>query len=294
MQKSALERVRIALYLQREATRPELAELTGLSLVSCNQAMAELCRRGEANAIGLQASGGGRPVQAYRYNVDFSHGIYIRMQRQGALIVGTLELCNMSGNITSIQHTEFAYLRSESLDEWLDKATRKHKLSGIALETAEDILPSALILHLEARYRCPVLLLNTADALAARQDDELTLYFTPGEAPVCSLWRNGRAQHTGELSLLPLPTTWETLDYSDHTLVEEMVARLLVILTCTLAPKSIVLHAPFWTNRLTQRILFNASSKLHQDSISLQFCHISPGTASARLRAYAAFCFINN
>ncbi len=292
MHQSALERVRQALQKRGEATRPQLAHDTGLSLVSCNQAMAELCKRGEAQEAGVVPSGGGRPVMLYRLNAGHTHGAYFLAQRSGALVRGTLEICDMLGRHVHTDSAEFAYLGVESLDEWLDIATRHSPLFGISLQIPADILPAGLTEHLEARYKCPARQLNKADALADATDDTLTLYFTPGHAPVCSLRRGEKQIHTGELGLLPMPTAWGDLDYSDHTLVEEMISRVITILACTLAPARFVLYADFWTSRLTKRILFNTSAKLRQGSPALQFLHVTPAQATERLRHFACRCFM--
>ena len=66
----------------------------------------------------------------------------------------------------------------------------------------------------------------------------------------------------GFLKKRPLPAEWESLDYADHTLVEEMLARLLQLLICTISPAHIDLHADFWNDRLISRLNFNLSTKL--------------------------------
>lgn len=287
MPKSALERVREALRKRGEATRPQLAAETGLSLVSCNQAVATLCQLGEAQEAGLTPSGGGRPGKRYRINARFACRAYFKAERNGSLIHGELELYDMTGNLLRRHNAEYAYLSAESLDEWLDAATRHCGLYGISLEISSDIVPARMVEHLESRYRCPARILNTADALADDSENTLTLYISQGKSPVCSLRLGGKQQHTGELGLLPLPADWCTLDYSDHTLVEEMIARLVTILVCTLAPMRVVLFGDFWTNRLTKRIQFNVSAKLRQGVPLLHFRTITHPLAADRLRAFA-------
>lgn len=292
MSKSALQRVRHALYTLGKATRPRLAADTGLSLVSCNRAVAELCRLGEAEAIAHIPSGGGRPALLYQLNRRHAYGIYFKAQRLGTIVHGELEVQDMQGAQICVHRADFAYLGENSLDAWLDRETKQRSLYGIALEIATELQPPGLVRHLSSRYQCPVRLLNSADALADGCDNTLTLHFIPGQAPLCSMHRNGIQYHTGALELLPMPCAWAELDYSDHTMVEEMVARLLTILSCTLQPVQFALYADFWTPRLVNRIHFNASAKLRQDTLALQFAHISPRQAATRLRDYAHRCFL--
>ena len=283
----AIDKVRAALRELGEATRPQLAAATGLSLVSCNQAMAELCRLGEAQEMGIIPSGGGRPVLQYRLNARHAYTAYFKAERKGSLISVSLEVCDLNGTCLHAYQAEFAYLGKESLDAWLDSRRISHKLHRISLEIPPDILPAGLETHLESRYHCSARILNTADALADHEEDTLTLYIQQGQNPVCTLRRGGSHIHSGPLGLLPLPASWLTLDYSDHTLVEEMLARLITMLACTLAPSRFVLFADFWTPRLIKRVHFNVSSKLQQDTLHLHFRNISPAHAASKLRDFA-------
>ena len=60
-------------------------------------------------------------------------------------------------------------------------------------------------------------------------------------------------------------------------LVEEMLARLLQLLICTLSPARIDLHADFWNDRLITRLNFNLSTKLR--GITLPQLHFASTTA---------------
>ena len=69
-------------------------------------------------------------------------------------------------------------------------------------------------------------------------------------------------------------------------LVEEMLARLLQLLTCTMNPAHIDLHADFWNDRLISRLNFNLSTKLRgiDSPPQLHFATITPDKLSQLLR----------
>ena len=150
-------------------------------------------------------------------------------------------------------------IHAESLDEWLDAAARHHKLQRICLPPGLD---SSIRRHLQQRHSSSVHESSAAESLISGQDDTLTLLLLRGQAPQGALFRHGHVTPCPRLQHLPLPAAWESLDYADHTLVEEMLARLLQLLTCTLAPAHIELHADFWNDRLISRLNFNLSTKL--------------------------------
>ena len=60
-------------------------------------------------------------------------------------------------------------------------------------------------------------------------------------------------------------------------LVEEMLARLLQLLICTISPARIDLHADFWNDRLITRLTFNLGTKLR--GVALPQMHFATITA---------------
>lgn len=271
------------------ATCPELTEATGLSAVTVHREVAQLCAQGELRESEAAESRGGRRARVYVYEARYAQRAYMELRQEGAVTRVRLEITDLLGHLLSHSESTYAALETESLDGRLDTALRRARTAGIALhfmprrgEAEEQIRQ-----HLQLRYGCPVVCVCPAEALADAQDDTATLYLPRGAAPRCSMRRSGRAESAGRLDLLPLPCSWERLDYSDHTLVEEMVARLLQIISCTLAPGRIVLHADFWTTRLTERIRFNTASKLHGSAPRLSFRPCSAELALAAARALA-------
>lgn len=258
----------------RHATRPQMAAALGLSLVSANAAVAALEKEGVVIAGTRVPSGGGRPVQEYQFNERHASVVLITATPEAHCTRLRYELLDLYGRCISQKEARFAQLHAESLDEWLDTAARRQRLLRICLPPG---LCSSMLHHLQRRHTCPVQEYAVAESLASERENTLTLLFQRGMAPQGALRRHGFITPCPLLHLLPLPTDWETLDYADHTLVEEMLARLLQMLTCALNPASIDLHADFWNDRLISRLDFNLSTKLRglESAPALHFSTIS-------------------
>lgn len=280
------KRVRAAMRERGEATRPQLARATGLSQVLVGKVVAGMCAAGELQSLGEVSSGGGRPVELYRYL--YRPAVYFRAEAQGALLSGRLELLNHRGDVRHSEQAQFAMLHEQSLDDWLDALTRRHPLESITLEIPPGTPAEELRRHLQQRYLCPVRQVTPAMVLADEQENTITLCLPIGKEPTASIRRGSRSKSCGRLGLLPQPASWESLDYEDHTLVEEMIARLLLMLTCTLAPTGIILYAGFWTDRLTSRIRYNLSAKLKEaPAPRLNFRSITTAELDQRRRRYS-------
>lgn len=286
--KAMNSQARITQYMQqqRQSTRPQIAEAMGLSLVSTNAAVATLVKKGVMIAGETQPSGGGRPVQLYHFNPRHAAVALFTAEPETHCTRLHFELLDLYGQKIEEMQARFVQLHAESLDEWLDAITRHHKLQRICLPPG---LGSLVAEHLHQRYNCAVQELYTAESLAGRQEETLTLLLQQGQAPQGAMRRHGSTTPCPLLHLLPLPHDWETLDYSDHTLVEEMLARLLQLLTCTLTPRRICLYADFWNDRLISRINFNLSTKLRSLSTSphLHYAAITQEKISGHLRQAA-------
>ena len=244
---------------QKQATRPQIAAAVGLSLVSTNAVVAALEKEGILTAGAYIPSGGGRPVRVYHFNAGHAVVALITATPEAHCTLLRCELLNLNGKQIEQKEARFVQIHSESLDEWLDSAARHHRLQRICLPPG---LGRNLQAHLQRRHNCPVHEYSTAESLVSDKENTLTLLLLRGEAPQGALKRNHTVTPCPLLQHLPLPQDWASLDYADHAMVEEMLARLLQLLTCTLNPAHIILHADFWNDRLISRLNFNLSTKL--------------------------------
>ena len=282
-------RTRITSYMQqhKQATRPQLATALGLSLVSTNAAVAALVKKDILIPGSTISSGGGRPVQVYHFNPQHGAAVLVTAEAEAHCTRLHYEVLDLYGSVIEEKEARFVHLHGESLEEWLDATARHHRLQRICLPPG---LGGIMAAHLQQRYGCEVCELSEAEALAARQEETLVLLLRRGQPPLGAMNRNGHITPCPLLHLLSMPQDWESLDYSDHTLVEEMIARLLQLVTCTLTPWHIKLYSDFWNDRLVSRINFNLSTKLRGISIppQLHYATITPDKIVSQRRLLSA------
>lgn len=245
-----------------EATRPQLAAAAGLSLVTVNKAVSALCLQGVLRLKGTVASGGGRPVQLYAFHAGHAVCALFRAESEQGYLRGSMDITDMAGRVLRREEARFALLQEASLDDWLDRATRRRPLHRVALDLPPSLPETGMEAHLRARYACGVCRANPAAGLISERPQTMALYLPRHRAPQACLRRGELLISCDALHLLPLPADWATMDYDDHTLTEEMVSRLLLFLTATHAPARFELFADFWTERLQARIRYNLSAKL--------------------------------
>ena len=241
----------------------------------------ELRDRGEVREVGREKRGG-RPSPVYEYDRDYAARIYVQMRRSQGITRVQLERWDMAGEVQVSRAWNYAAVEQESLDGRLDELVSGQRVAGIGISSAPGDRPEQLPGHLSERYGCAVQYLNAAQALAQREEKGATIYLARGELPQGCIRQQGALCDLGRLDRLSLPVVWEELDYTDHTMVEEMVARLVQTISCIAAPQAIELHAAFWSSKLTQRIRFNVHSKLQGEDPPLRF---NPVDAMAAERA---------
>lgn len=255
---------RLTQYMQEagEAGRREMSAAIGVSHVMIGRMVQRLTEEGVLKETGYAPSGGGRPEKRYRYNGAHACVLLFRMNEEENR--GTLELLDMQGRLLEQQSARFTHLHAEILDGWLDALTRRwqRKVRHMALYVPQTHGIHELMTHLKQERGLNVLPLNAAEALADKRPHTLTLLCRQGMPPQAAYRSGAELLPCKHLHMLPLPDRWETMDYSDHTLTEEMICRLLQSLTCVLSPDSVVLYCDYLTERLISRIRYNLSAKL--------------------------------
>lgn len=249
-----------------KAGRPEIAAATGLSHVMVRRIVQQLCAEGLLTEAGYEESRGGRKSVLYRYEANHAVAALFRLIRNGTDYTGTLEYVDLQGNIKLQRQTDFRMIQAESIDEWLSETAsrRRWRPSAIMLNMPPEMESDATVMaqHLETTQSCPVSLCNTAEALDTGKADTLTLVLEQGRFPVGVMHGKDNTLCCNTLHALPLPAHWQHMNHEDHTLVEEMVSRLLQITACTLQPQHITIYSNFWTERLITRVHYNTSAKL--------------------------------
>lgn len=289
VKRSSKEIVRHALRECREASCPQLAKITALSRVTIGKALSSLEAEGRVERCNMADSSGGRPAQLYRYRIPrAARTCLFTLQRRGAVYVARMELLSQDGWVESTIEASFAYLDKGSFDQWLDNAHAQSSWKVLYC-IDENIEIAGFREHMKCRYGMTMRAMSIA-ALALRQEsDALALCFHPLRVPQAAIRKDGKSIDLPHIELLPQPADWKSLDYSDLSLVEEMIARLMLMLCCTHAPKRIYLYDQCWTDRLITRVKFNLASKLHNymNSPKLIFVNYPEADFREAMRAFA-------
>lgn len=284
MKKAAIDELRLALREQGQATRPALSAATGLSKVRVNQMVAQMVASGELIEGDLLRPMGGRPARLYRLAAEYAEHLLICITQDQGVYRVKLELLDALGGLKKTQERHYAHMETSSFSSILEPYEGRG-LQSVILCLAVDLRFAGLRSLVRKRCTCPLRIEELATALAERKEGALSIAFEKGGVPRAHYHQAGQLRRAGDISLLPMPDTWESLDYGDHTLLEEMVARLVLFLSCALSPSHVILHADFWNERLMKRLRFNCESKLKSGrSLPLCFLPLSGAEAEERLR----------
>jgi len=286
---SSKEIVRCLLQEYREASSPQLAKITGLSRVTVGKALMALEDEGRAERYHLADSSGGRPAWLYRYRVQREARVCLfTLQRRNSIYLIRMDILNQEGRIMKIKEASYSYLDEGSFDKWLDDAHAQ--ASWKVLYCFDNLIQiRGFRAHMKRRYGMRAQSLSIAELIIKNESDALALCFQRSRTPQAAIQKEGKCILLPHIGLLPQPIAWESLDYSDLSLVEEMMARLMLMICCTISAKRIYLYDQSWTERLISRIKFNLASKLHSyvDMPKLIFMTYPENYFREEMRAFA-------
>ncbi len=93
-----LELLRSALRSLRVVTKPQAAEVTGLSVVTVNTLMQELMEAGEAKLMAEGTSSGGRPAQQYAFCADYRLALAVYLHEEAGRDTMFIAVVDLLGN----------------------------------------------------------------------------------------------------------------------------------------------------------------------------------------------------
>jgi len=274
--------VRQALQNLREATRPQLAQSTGLSVVTVAAVLDRLIADDEAREGPLVPSNGGRPSHLYRFNADRSHVLGVFTRETDGFDTVYLRAANLYGEVVDAVEERRDAVDLNALQDPIDTMMARRpsiRALGLGLPgTAESgvvvsndypaLVGVPVVDHFRRRYGIPVSIENDVNAAAAgfgRRHPQVSgttvyLYFPRKYPPGAGLLidgklHRGRSGWAGEVGHLPLGVPW-----GDPGLFEEITrGSLAVALTVTavaavLNPDTVVLHGEFLTSGYEEAI----------------------------------------
>lgn len=282
-----MDSLRQALRIRRRATRAELAEETGLSVMTIGKLLREMEMRGEVRQEESHVSGGGRPSMTAVYQGDYAHFAVIGIAQEAGENACYVGIFNLFGERLKLERHILKEVRENSFDPFLAQAIKdgyRLKLVAFALPGEaegdcvflcdfEGLLYSRFLPGIRARFGIETLFENDVNAAVfghdfegKRADVAAGIYFPKRFYPGAGIVTGGEILHgrrhfAGEIAFIQGHEAWKALDYSDHEAVTRMIGPLITTMACVLAPEGVVLYGDFFTPELTQML----HEKVRQD-----------------------------
>jgi hypothetical protein len=276
-----LNKVRSALKVAGTATKPQLAEITGLSVVTVNSLVNTLIDTGEILPDVILNSEGGRPAASFSYNSNFRTVLAIYMHEYRGQDTAFYCIINLRGEVVDrIEHIlKDVYV--ESFDSNIEKLLNKFPqikaicfgIPGeevnkrLVISDYENMREQSLSGHIGEKFHLPVFVENDINAAVLGycyknniQGDKcvIGLYFPDKYPPGAGIFLNGniykgRNGLAGEIKYLPLGITWELFDYKPAQ-VEDVMIKTIQAFMCMYNPDMIVLYGENISNAISNII----------------------------------------
>lgn len=294
--KEANEKLLREIFLTRQyATKPELAALSGLSIVTVGSLVRDMLLRGEVIENGQIPSDGGRPSMQYAYRYDRKQAVIV----YAYYLVGkdTVRVCtfvvNLAGKRVWERTRDVREIVIESFTEDLDAAIAENvNINGIYFGLPGEMVDNIMTIndfpallgvefyqYYQKRYSQDIYVENDINAMAygnyrshaGETEESLAgIYMPECFGPGAGFILNGAIYYgaghlSGEIGRLSVPHDWNTLDYQKTCAVAENIAAVLQILCLTLAPNRFVIYGAFMTDAILNEVerLLEAERRLY-------------------------------
>ena len=119
-----MRKLRHVLMARQKATKPELAQITGLSVVTVNALITRMLEWGEVTEEGTVPSNGGRPCAQFAYHYGFRKAVIVcAHQERGKTVLRTF-VTDLSGKRLWERRDVKEEIAIDSFDEAIDEAIR--------------------------------------------------------------------------------------------------------------------------------------------------------------------------
>lgn len=264
-----LNKVRSALKEIYTATKPQLAEHTGLSVVTINSLVSTLLDTGEVLPDTILISDGGRPAASFRYNSDFRMALVIYMHEYHGRDTAFYRVVNLRGEVVERAEQQLSDVDVDSFDAHIDKLLGKFPqikaicfgIPGgevnqkLVISDYEKMRGKSLSGHVGEKFHLPVLVENDINSavmgychLHDIQGDQcvIGIYIPDKYPPGAGIYLHGdvykgRNGLAGEIAWLPFGMDWASLDYNSAEVVD-FIIKAIRAFSCMYNPDRIVLY----------------------------------------------------
>lgn len=264
-----LNKVRSALKEAYTATKPQLAELTGLSVVTINSLVNSLLDTGEVLPDTILTSDGGRPAASFRYNSEFRMALVIYMHEYQGRDTAFYRVVNLRGEVVERARQHLSDVDVESFDNHIEKLLGKFPqirvicfgIPGgevnqkLVISDYEKMRGKSLSGYVGEKFNLPVLVendINSAVMGYCYQNEipgdqcVIGIYVPDKYPPGAGIYLHGdvykgRNGLAGEIAWLPFGMDWASLDYIPAE-IENFIIKAIRAFSCMYNPDRIVLY----------------------------------------------------
>lgn len=264
-----LNKVRSALKDAGTATKPQLAEITGLSVVTVNSLVNTLLDTGELHTDTILNSDGGRPAASFRYNSKFRLALTIFMHEYKGQDTAFYCVTDLRGGVIERIEQNLSNVSIDSFDSIIEHLISKYPqikaicfgIPGeevnqrLVISDYEELKEQSLSGHIYEKFHLPAHIENDINAAVigyCRQNNipsnkcVIGLYFPGKYPPGAGIHLNGdiykgRNGLAGEIKYLPFGIDWESFDYNPADM-ENIKIKTIQAFQCMFNPDTIVLY----------------------------------------------------
>ncbi|MCH4889250.1 ROK family transcriptional regulator [Acidaminobacter sp. JC074] len=264
-------KIRTALRTCETASKNSLAQMTGLSVGTCNNMLKELIEEGEVLELDHAPSTGGRRSRVFRYNMNYAYlmSLYTRIEDNVESIY--YQVTDLSGNIKEEAHREYDFITLKDIQVLVETmlslypqlklvslgvpgVVQNGQIKNCDIKKLADTHPKMI---LEDHFKLGVVVENDVNASAigyyakTDYDDESFAYiyyplngFAGAGFIVHNQILRGFSSFSGEMNHMP----FESFVPSHEEGFLNQVAKALISIVCILNPNHIVLSGLGFTD----------------------------------------------
>ncbi len=277
-----LNKLRQVLKEIRSATKPQLAAMTGLSVVTINSLIRILVNRGEVLETEILLSNGGRPAASFQYNGTYQLALLIYMVEKSGKDTACVRIVNLFHEVIDQIDLVMEDIVLTSFDPLIEKMLSIYpavKVIGFGLPGVEvdgklflcdykHLKEQKFSTYIRTRYGLPVIIendINTAVAgycYSRKITDTaciIGIYFPDKYPPGAGIFLRGQIYKgcngfAGEVKYLPFSINWDHFDYHDGCSMQDMMLKTIRSFHCMYNPNEMILYGTAVTEELINAI----------------------------------------
>lgn len=269
IQQGNLNLLRSLLRTEHTATKPKLAQLSGLSVVTVQSLIKILLQSGEITQNEIVQPRLGRPAVSYCFNERARLGLVIFMYEKNGKDTAKFLVCDLYGQCVEQAEQTFERVTAESYDCQIAAILKKYEnieviVFGMPVQEVHGEIvisdyPNLRSVNFAERIHAKtgrkVIVENDMNAAVlgyCRQNriEENSIVigiympskYPPGAGIYCNgMLVKGRNGLAGEIKYLPLGVDWDTFDY-DRQKTEDYLMKAIQVFLCTYNPDKVVVY----------------------------------------------------